>query len=476
MSTTLRETQQASTAGTVEIVSSLVRRARAAQRRYAAYSQEQVDEVVTAAGWAIVNPDHNRVLAEMAVTTTGLGNVADKITKNRRKTMGLLRDLKGARSVGVISEDTARGLIEIARPVGIVGAVVPSTNPAATPVNKIINALKGRNAIILSPSPKGSATSTKLLEYVHAELDRVRAPRDLVQQVPAPVTKDLTAELMRQVDLVVATGSQNNVRAAYSSGTPAIGVGAGNVVVVVDESANLGDAAEKIRQSKTFDNATSCSSENSVVVVSAVYDAMMAELAKQGGTMLDAGEKVKLQTTMWPRGKLNPDVTAQSAGSIARLAGIERAASADFLMVEETGAGEAHPFSGEKLSPVLTVYRALNFDHAMSIADAIYAYQGAGHSIGIHTRNDERVMRMGLNLPVCRVIVNQAHCFANGGNFDNGLPFTLSMGCGTWGRNSISDNLNYRHFLNITRIARVIPTNEPTEDDLFADYRAKYNA
>ncbi|MGH8849763.1 MAG: acylating sulfoacetaldehyde dehydrogenase [Casimicrobiaceae bacterium] len=474
MSTALSETRRASAPDDQGLVSTLVARARAAQRHYEAYSQQQVDEVVTAAGWAIVNPDHNRALAEIAVATTGLGNVADKITKNRRKTMGLLRDLRNARSVGVISEDKARGLVEIARPVGVVGAVVPSTNPAATPANNIINALKCRNAVILSPSPKGAPTSTMLLEYVHAELDRVRAPRDLVQQLPAPVTRQMTTELMRQVDLVVVTGSQNNVRAAYSSGTPAIGVGAGHVVVIVDGSADLADAARKIRQSKVFDNATSCSSENALVILDAVYDAMVEELRRQGGVQLTPSEKVRLQKVMWPDGKLSPAVIAQSAPNIARLAALDRCANAAFLMVEETGTGRQYPFSGEKLSPVLTLYRARDFDHAVTIAAAIYEYEGAGHSIGIHTTDEARVMRLGLEFPVCRVIVNQAHCFANGGNFDNGLPFSLSMGCGTWGRNSISDNLNYRHFLNITRIARVIPKNEPSEEALFGSYRAKH--
>jgi sulfoacetaldehyde dehydrogenase len=456
------------------VVSSLVERARVAQHAFEKYTQAQVDEVVVAAGWAIVNPHNNRELAELAVATTGLGNVDDKVRKNRRKTMGLLRDLAGARTVGVVTEDAARGLVEIARPVGVVGAIVPSTNPAATPANKIINALKGRNAIILSPSPKGVSTATRLLQFMHAELDRVGAPPDLVQQLPSPVTKELTAELMRQVDLVVVTGSQNNVRAAYSSGTPAIGVGAGNVVVIVDTSADLATAATMIRQSKTFDNATSCSSENSVIILAPVYDAMVAELRKQGGVMLDPDEKTRLQATMWPQGKLSPGVTAQSAGRIARMAGLERAADATFLMVEETGAGEAYPFSGEKLSPVLAVYRAADFDDALRITGAIYAYEGAGHSIGIHTTGEDQVMRLGLELPVCRVIVNQAHCFATGGSFDNGLPFSLSMGCGTWGRNSISENLNYRHFLNITRVVRVIKANEPSEQELFGSYRNKF--
>lgn len=459
-----------------EIVAGLVARARAAQRVYDRYTQAQVDEVVTACGWAIVNPGHNRALAELAVRDSGLGNVPDKIAKNRRKTMGLLRDLKDAKSVGVIAEDPERGIVEIARPVGVVAAITPSTNPGATPANKIINALKGRNAIILAPSPKGSSTAARLLEYVHAELDKVGAPRDLVQTLPDPVTKDTTLELMRQADLIAATGSQANIRAAYSSGTPAIGVGAGNVVCVVDDSADVDDAAEMIARSKTFDNATSCSSENSVVILGRVYDAAVAALAHHGGVMLDAEEKARLQRVMWPEGKLSPEVTAKGAGEIARLAGLARpeALSARFLMVEEHGTGREFPFSGEKLSPVLAVYRAADFDAAYAVTAAIYEYQGKGHSVGIHTRSDANVMRLGLDLPVARVIVNQAHCIATGGSFDNGLPFSLSMGCGTWGRNSFSDNMSYRHFLNITRVSRVIPAREPSERELFGDYLARH--
>lgn len=465
-------------ANAAESVAALVKRARAAQAIFDGYTQEQVDEVVTAAGWAIVKPENNELLAKLAVADTGLGNVPDKITKNRRKTMGLLRDLRGARSVGVIAEHPELGITEIARPVGVVAAVTPSTNPAATPANKIINALKGRNAVILSPSPKGYSTSEKLLEFIHAELDRVGAPRDLVQQLPAPVSKEASAELMRQADLVVVTGSQNNVRAAYTCGTPAVGVGAGNVSVIVDETADLAGAAEKIMRSKTFDNATSCSSENSVVIVEAVYGQMLAELARVGGVMLDAAEKHVLAEAMWPGGKLTTELIARSAPEICARVGFNRPGMdrCRFLMVEEDGVGRERPYSGEKLSPVMAVYRARDFDHAAQIVRSIYGYQGAGHSVGIHTARDERARWLGLNLPVCRVIVNQAHCFANGGNFDNGLPFSLSMGCGTWGGNSTSDNVNYRHYLNITRIARVIPPREPTEDELFGAYRRKYGA
>ncbi|MGO4812273.1 aldehyde dehydrogenase family protein [Cupriavidus sp. 2MCAB6] len=459
-----------------EVISKLIRKARAAQRSYERYSQAQVDEVVTAAGWAIVHPEHNRILAEMAVRDTGLGNVPDKIQKNYRKTLGLLRDLKHAKTVGIIAEYPERGLVEIARPVGVVAAITPSTNPAATPANKIINALKGRNAVIVAPSPKGLSTCAALVAYIHAELDKLGVPLDLVQYLPGPITKQATQELMRQADLVVATGSQNNIRSAYASGSPAFGVGAGNVASIIDTSASLGEAAQMIASSKTFDNATSCSSENSVVILDTVYDAALAALTDAGGTLLNTEEKCRLQETMWPRGKLDSAVTAQSAPRIAALAGLERpgVTQAKFLMVEEVGAGPEYPYSGEKLSPVLTVYRARDFDHACAIVNDIYGYLGAGHSVGIHTADDDHILHLGNALPVCRVIVNQAHCFATGGSFENGLPFSLSMGCGTWGGNNFSENMNYRNFLNITHIVRKLKEQVPSEEELFGEYLRKH--
>ena len=466
------------TSDAAAIVSALVARARAAQAAFDGATQEEVDEVVTAAGWAIVDPEHNRALAELAVRDTGLGNVADKMAKNRRKTMGLLRDLAGAKSVGVIAEDEGSGLVEIARPVGVVGAVTPSTNPAATPANNIINALKGRNAIIVAPSPKGASTLSLLVTYIHAELDRLGVPRDLVQQLPAPVTREATNELMRHVDLVVATGSQTNVRAAYASGTPAIGVGAGNVAVIVDETADLVDAADKIARSKMFDNATSCSSENSVIAVAAVAEPLLAALAAAGGALLEPDEARQLERAMFVDGRPAPDFVAQGAPAIVLRAGLARPELLDagFLIVEEKGVGAAHPFSGEKLSPVMAFYRAADFAAATALAQRLLRHQGAGHSVGLHTRDERRAVELGLTLPVCRVIVNQAHCFATGGSFDNALPFSLSMGCGTWGRDSISNNLNYRHFLNITRVVRPLPperVHEPTEEDLFGAYLRK---
>ena len=464
--------------GDASAVVGLVERARAAQRVYETWTQEQVDLAVAAAGWAIVEPARNRELAELAVADTGIGNVADKIAKNHRKTLGLLRDLKGARSVGVISEDRARGIVEIARPVGVVCAITPSTNPGATPANKIINALKGRNAVIVAPSPKGWSTCRRLIEHIHAQLERIGMPlsvaQDLVQVLPAPVNKQSTAELMRQCDLVVATGSQANVRAAYASGTPAFGVGAGNVAGIVDETADVQLAAERVLKSKTFDNATSCSSENSLVIVDAVYEALLAALRSRGAVLLDADQQRSLQALMWPEGKLSPAVIGQSAAVIAERAGWPQIAAAEprILMVEEgrgAGVGHEHPFSGEKLSPVLTLYRARDFDEAARIVERIYGYEGAGHSVGFHGTSDERALRLGLTLPVSRVIVNQAHCIATGGSFDNGLPFSLSMGCGTWGRNNFSDNMNYRHYLNITRVSRPIAERVPSEREIFGE-------
>jgi sulfoacetaldehyde dehydrogenase len=459
-----------------EQVAELVRRARAAQRVFERATQLELDEAVTAVGWAIMHPEHNRELAEIAVRDTGLGNVEDKVIKNHRKTLGLLRDLKGAISTGVIADYPDRGITEFARPVGVVAAVVPSTNPGATPANNIINAIKCANAIILSPSPKGYSTCARLLDYIHAEFKRIGAPLDLVQMLPQPITREMSTELMKQADLVVVTGSQNNVRAGYSSGTPALGVGTGNVAVIVDESADCADAAAKVMRSKIFDNATSCSSENSVIVHDKVYDRMIAALSKEGGALLTAAEKATLQNTLFPGGKLSPACTAQPVSKICALAGLTRSelVNAKCLMVEETGTGKSHPYSGEKLSPVLTLYRARDFGQAFDLMRNIYDYLGDGHSCGVYTENEAHIQRLAREMTVCRVIVKQSHAFANGGSFDNGLPFSLSMGCGTWGGNSFSENLNYKHFMNITRIVREIPEEKPSEEDVFGPFWKKY--
>ena len=462
-------------------VESIIERGRVAQKKYEQYTQAQVNLVVEAVAWAILEPQRNQELAELAVKDTGLGDVADKFTKNFRKTLGLIRDLSTAKTVGVISEDLKTGLTEYARPVGVVAAITPSTNPGATPINKILNAIKCRNAIVVAPSPKGYSTCARLLEFVHQQLDLVNAPRDLVQMLPFPITKDSTNELMRLADLVVATGSQANIRAAYSCGTPAFGVGAGNVLAIIDEYADLNGAAAKITQSKIFDNATSCSSENGVVICADVYQNAIMALEQAGGLMLDAADKKRLEEVMFQGGKLTSTLTAQYPSVIAERAQLKnpKAKEAKFLMIEEEGFGSSAPFSGEKLSPVLTVWRAADFKAAQDLVANVYNYQGNGHSVGLHTALSGEVMEkraatLAENLKVARVIVNQAHTIATGGSFENGLPFSLSMGCGTWGKNNFSDNMTYRHYLNITRVVRPIPEQVPKVEDLLKDYFTRF--
>ena len=462
-------------------VESIVEQGRIAQQAYEQYTQAQVNLVVEAVAWAILEPKRNQELAELAVKDTGLGDVADKFKKNFRKTLGLIRDLSTAKTVGVISEDLKTGLTEYARPVGVVVAITPSTNPGATPINKILNALKCRNAVVVAPSPKGYSTCARLLEFVHQQLDLVNAPRDLVQMLPFPITKDSTNELMRLADLVVATGSQANIRAAYSCGTPAFGVGAGNVLAIIDEHADLNGAAAKITQSKIFDNATSCSSENGVVICTNVYSGAIKALENAGGVMLDGADKKRLEQVMFQGGKLTSTLTAQYPSVIAERAQLKnpKAKDAKFLMVEEEGYGPSAPFSGEKLCPVLTVWKAADFKAAQDLVANVYNYQGNGHSVGLHTAlsgevMEQRAATLAENLKVARVIVNQAHTIATGGSFENGLPFSLSMGCGTWGKNNFSDNMTYRHYLNITRVVRPIPERVPLVEDLLKDYFTRF--
>jgi sulfoacetaldehyde dehydrogenase len=452
-------------------VDAVIDRARLAQKAFeTGATQKRYDRAAQAVAWAIMNPARNRALAELSVQTTGLGNVADKITKNHRKTLGLMRDIAEAKTCGIIADDPATGITEIARPIGVIGAVVPSTNPAATPANNIINALKGGNSIVLSPSPKGVPACEMLLGYVHAELDKIGLDPDLVQMVPPPGSKAKTQRMLETTDLVVVTGSQDNVRRAYTCGTPAIGVGAGNVTVIVDETADLKDAAKKIAASKTFDNATSCSSENAVIVLDAVYDDFVKAMAAEGGALVT--DEGKIVDALWPDGHLNREVIAQDAAPMLKALGVAEDVPSDtrFLAVETSGIGPEHKLSGEKLSRVLALYRASDFEDAAEIAGRILSHQGAGHSIGLHSTDDQRAIMLGGSIPTCRVIVNQAHCFATGGAFDNGLPFSLSMGCGSWGGNSIDENLNWTHFIQTTKIVRRIPDREPSLEDIFSDY------
>jgi sulfoacetaldehyde dehydrogenase len=457
------------------IAADLVRRGRIAQDIFGHADQARVDEAVRAIAWSLYQPGHARELAELAVEDTGLGNVPDKIIKKQRKTFGALRDLLRAKTVGEIERDDKRGIVKFAKPIGVVGAITPSTNPGATPVNKAMMAIKGRNAVIVAPSPLGYRTTALAVEYMRESLDRIGLPKDLVQILPAPVTKETTQAIMEAVDLVVVTGSQDNVRRAYQSGTPAIGVGAGNVPVIIDETADLAAAAQKICASKIFDNATSCSSENSVVIVSSVYDAAIDALKKAGGYLVDGAQKTRVQSELWKNGKLNRHLIARDMPVLSSSFGLPmEAANSKFLMVEETGIGKEFPLSGEKLALVLTVYRAPDFEAATEMVRKILDFQGRGHSMGLHTTNMARAQKLAEDLPVVRVLVNFAHTFGNGGGFDSGLEFTLTMGCGSWQKNSISENLNYKHFINITHLVVPIPEDKPSEEELFGPHWARY--
>ncbi len=453
----------------------LIGRARTAMEAFKSAPQERLDEAVTALAWSIYKPDRARALAALAVETTGLGDIESKITKNRRKTFGCLRDLLRVKSTGVIEELPERGLVKYAKPVGVVAAITPSTNPSATPVNKAMFAIKGANAIVMAPSPAGWTATNATVEAMRTGLAGIGAPEDLVQILPTPVTRRATAALMKAADLVICTGSQNNVRAAYGSGTPAIGVGAGNVTVIIDSSADLDAAAGKIKASKIFDNATSCSSENSLIIPDDIYDLAIAALKRVGGYMATPEERTRIVERLWVEGKLNRELIGHDARVLAEAFELPAAADqASFFMVEESGIGKDYPLSGEKLSLVLSVYRGRDFDDAKRIAAAILEHQGRGHSVGIHTTDMDRARELAAELDVVRVLVNQAHAFGNGGGFDNGLPFTLSMGCGTWQGNSISENLNYRCFINITHLVTTIEEDKPSEEALFGAYWNKY--
>ncbi len=452
-------------------VASLVERARAAMDHFRNDDQECVDQTVRALAWSVYNSENATLLAVMAVRDTSLGNVESKILKNRRKTFGTLRDLLRVKTVGIIEEDPSRGLVLYGKPVGVVAALCPSTNPSATPVNKAMMAIKGGNAIIIAPSPAGYRTSARTVSLMRAELKKCGQPEDLVQVLPAPVTRQMTRCLVSQADLAVITGSQNNVRSAMETGTVSIGVGPGNVPVIIDSTADLADAADKIRRSKTFDYATSCSSENSLIILADIYEAAIAELEAVGGRRSSPEECERLRKILWRDGNLNREVIASSPIFLARTCGMSFDPDRlQFLIVEQDTIDGAHGFADEKLSPVLAVYRAESLDQAIELASDILAVRGRGHSVGIHTRCIDHARRVAERTDVVRVLVNQAHTFGNGGSFDNCLPFTLSMGGGTWAGNSISENLNYRHFINVTHLVTTIAEDKPSEEELLGPY------
>ncbi|MBE9538956.1 MAG: aldehyde dehydrogenase family protein [Proteobacteria bacterium] len=453
-----------------QTIAALVARAHAAQAQIAAYSQEQVNELIKAMVWSCAQPGVAEVLAQHTVDETQLGDYNGKFLKISVKTRAALMDILPDRSVGVIEEDTERNIIKIAKPVGVIGALSPSTNPEATPVIKAINAVKGRNAIIVAPHPRAKITNKEIIDRMRAALKKMGAPEDLVIGIDTP-SLGTTNELMKQCDFILATGGPAMVKAAYSSGTPALGVGAGNAVITVDESADLGEAAEKIRISKTLDLAASCSSDNSVIAVEAIYDQLLEKLIAQGGYVVQPGDYEKIAAVLWEDGHLNPKAVVQKPQVLCHMAGVEIPEDRLFIIIPETGVGPEHPYSGEKMSVIMAFYKVKDIDEAIALTNDIQAYQGMGHSCGIYSYNDDNILKLGMGTKTSRVMVNQPQAASNSGNLWNGMRQTFSLGCGTWGGNSTNENINWKHLVNITWISKPLATPKtlPTDEVLFGD-------
>ena len=454
----------------------LIERARKAQQAIECYSQAQADELVTSIAWSVVRQDHAEALARLAVDEGGFGNYADKVTKIRNRIMGTLADMAQVKTVGVVEEIPEKGIIKIAKPVGIVAALIPTTGPDATPPLKTLLALKGRNAIIIAAHPRTQKTTALVVRFMREACVQVGVPADLVQLIAQP-SLARTQELMRQADLIVATGGENLVKAAYSSGTPAYGVGVGNSVHVVDETADIADAAKSIAAAKTFDYATSCLADNALVAAAEIYQQLLAALVGCGAYVCNADEKALLKQLMWPEfAAVIPAVAviAKPATQIAELAGFAIPEDRRFLIVEEDGTGPGYPFSGEKLSVVLALYRYDDgIENAIRLVNAITDYQGRGHTCGIHTQLNEHAMALAMATKTARVLVNQ-NLNEGAGSLRNGLPYTLSLSCGTWGGNITTENVNAKHFINLTWVSRPIDARPLDEHSLFREHWDKY--
>ena len=452
-----------------EQIAALVSRARAAQAIVETYTQDQVDTLAAAIVYELSRENVAMELAEMAFEETNMGDVPSKFGKLAKKMPAIFYDIKDHKTVGIIDRDPVMGITTLAKPIGVIGALIPSTNPEATPVFKAVLGIRARNALVCAPHPASKKTTFTVVEKMRAILKKFGAPEDLVICIEKP-SKDLAAELMAQCDLNMATGSGDMVKAAYSSGKPAYGVGAGNAPIIVDETVDLAETAEKIRIGKTGDSASGCSAENSLIVQKGIYAKLMEELKKQGAYIATPEEKARLQAVMWEDGHISRKIVAKPVAVIAELAGITLPEGARFIIVEETGIGKGFPFSGEKLSLVLTVYSYDQFQEAIDKVNAITGHSGAGHSCGIHSNDKDRILQLALNTKTSRVTVCQPHGASNSGNWHNGLAMTFSLGCGTWGGNIVSENVTQKHYYNTTRIAEPIDRKPKSDEEIFGKW------
>ena len=460
-----------------EYVAELIARSRKAQKLAERLTQQEVDELAAAITWEFVN--NTKLMAELAEFSYNecrMGDVPSKIIKTVSKARGIFYDVKNEKTVGVVEEIPEKGLVRIAKPAGVIGSLVPGTQGEMHPVVQAINVVKARDAIIFSPHPRAKKTTAKVVGVLRAIMRHYDAPEDLFLCIEEPSIAK-TKELMRQCDLVMATGGHGMVLAAYSSGTPAYGVGAGNAVIVVDKTADLPDAAEKIKLSKTFDLAAGCSCDNSLVIDESVYDQMLAELKKVGAYLATSEEKIKVRKAIWPNWPddlvLNREIVASPVENIAEIAGITIPEGTCMILVEEDQTGAVTPFAGEKLSLVTTVYKSTDLDDAIRIVNENQAYSGSGHSCGVFSKDNAVIDEVALRTYTTRVVVNQPQAYTNTGNWISGMPFTSSLGCGTWGGNIASENITLKHYLNNTWVIREIPNREPTDEELFAGFTPK---
>lgn len=429
-------------------------RCRAAQRRFAEYTQEQVDRIFLAAASAA-----NRMripLAKLAVEETGMGVVEDKVIKNHFASEYIYNAYRDTKTCGVIEEDPAYGIQKIAEPIGVVAAVIPTTNPTSTAIFKALLCLKTRNGIILSPHPKATDCTIAAAKVVLEAAVAAGAPEDIIGWIDQP-TLELSNQLMREADLILATGGPGMVKAAYSSGKPALGVGPGNTPALIDDSADLLLAVSSVIHSKTFDNGMICASEQSVVVLDSIYDAVKAEFLRRGCYVLNAEEAEKLRGVILINGVLNAKIVGQTAHDIAALAGIDVPEKAKILIGEVESTELSEPFAHEKLSPILAMYRAADFSDALQTADRLVRDGGYGHTASIYldeVNQKEKLAAFAHAMKACRVLVNTPSSQGGIGDLYNfKLTPSLTLGCGSWGGNSVSENVGVHQLLNIKTVA-----------------------
>ena len=452
-----------------DAAAALLHRARAAMAIAAGHDQARVDRLCQALAWATANEQTFGRLTRMSVEESGMGS-ADGVPARRWKILGILRDALRTPSVGVIETLPEKGLVKYAKPAGVIAGVLPVTNPLVTMVNMAINAIKCRDAVIFSPHPMSRNTAMETTRVLRAALARENAPEDLVLCLKKP-SIPLAQELMAICDLTIATGGAAMVKAAYSSGKPAYGVGAGNATIIVDETADLADAAMNTRISKTQNHGSGCSCDGNLVVEATVYDRFLELLQKEGGYLASDAEKEALEAVLWDaEGRRTIETVARAAAVIARKAGFALPDGKSFIVVREDRIGKAHRFSSEKLAPVLAIFKYSGFDTALAMVSAILDVGGKGHSVGIASFDDERIHQLAWMAPVSRIMVRQPNVRGNAGSFTNGMPQTASLGCGTWGGNITSENISVKHYMNTTWVSRPIVEDKPSEQELLGDF------